>query len=703
MRVCILKQPNAVEFIWSTHRWSNAQELLDNYVMRSTNFGLVCETQADIWVVEDGEYVSDTYVSLLTRAPEGVNALYRSHSAAKWADIPWEEYDVIISLDPIVSDSIIIRYPEILWCYYEQEHAMESFRASAKSPFGKYDLFLNHALSSSNDPIIGLPRSINLPYVYSRDAFNRVVTAEKHERVYLDSRCIRDIPHLEFFRMQLARKLGIEIDHCKPWDFKNSHLCVANKVPSSTREYLNQLASCKYFLLNRGGSNNIGQSAPEAAALGVIVLSDKYQIYSHYVCHPKTWVRPRDYDSTAGVIKEIQKDPNLQRKIIEYQFERTQNLFLNQPLRVLRSCLKMKRGVKPGNIYTVYSEHGTDSLPQMAKKSVKYIRRLLGGVKRRLCREGVEEVAEMRRHLFFHLKTFRSEKVQCRKLSIIFAGQRNASYATDFKERMMAAIERNQQEVAKISLEVEWIFVEWNPLSEDYLSYELAKKGFRCYVVSPDIHKRVISPQVSDRMVFMQFFAKNVGIRRATGDWFLVTNADCVFDEEIWKVVSNECLCPEILYRAERCDIPASRFDKPFKVMRENLIRRHSIGGGSDFAQAAGDFLLFSSQNLLGFDETVNFSDVHVDGRFCYNWSALRSRGDLGNWHFFRFIGQVFKADHELTFVKTQHLENLPRGFKNWNSRFKTCKGMALYRNSQKWGMIEEPETEIREGVWYIG
>lgn len=697
MKVCILKQPYVTEFTWSSHRWSNVQELLDKYILRSQNFGLVCETQADIWVVGDGGYVSDTYASLKKNAPEAVDALYRSHSAVKWANVPWDEYGVIISLDSIVPYSIILQYPEILWCYYEQEHVKDSFRKSAESPFGKYDLFLNHALSSSNAPISCLPRSVNFPYLCSRDAFNKVVAAEKHDRVYLDSHCIRGIPDLGFFRKQLARKLGVEIDYCKPWDFDNSYLSVANKIPSSTREYLNQLASCKYFLLNRGGQS-IGQSAIEAAALGVIVLSDRGQMYSHYICHPETWVRPRDYDLAARVIKKIQKNPDLQHEIIEYQFEKVQDFFLDRPLRVLKGCLETKRGVKQSNIYAVYSKHRKGFPLQMMKRPAKCVRRLLGRVKHRL----FQGTMEMRGSRIFQRKMLQSEKVRCRKLSIIFTG-RNDSYAADFKERMMAAVDRNQQEAAKTSLDVEWIFVEWNPLSEDYLSYELVKKGFRCYVVSPDIQKRIISPQVSGRMTFMQFFGKNVGIRKATGDWILVTNADCVFDEGIWKFISNEYLCPEILYRAERCDIPASYFDKSFEVMRDNLTRHHLIDDGKHFTEAAGDFLLFSSQNLLGFDETVNFSDVYVDGRFCYNWSALRSRGDLDNWHFFRFIGQVFKADHELTFVRTQHLENHSKGSKNWNNRFKSCKGVALYTNGDKWGMIEEPETEICEGVWYIG
>jgi hypothetical protein len=127
------------------------------------------------------------------------------------------------------------------------------------------------------------------------------------------------------------------------------------------------------------------------------------------------------------------------------------------------------------------------------------------------------------------------------------------------------------------------------------------------------------------------------------------------------------------------------------------------MNGGKHFTQAAGDFLLFSSESLLGFDEQVNFSDVYTDARFCHNWSATRSGGDCYNWHFFKSIGRVFKADHELMFVKTKQLENHPKGMAEWNTRFKASMGSSLYSNDKGWGLIEEPQTQICEGVWYIG
>src|SRR5690606_5040658 len=147
----------------------------------------------------------------------------------------------------------------------------------------------------------------------------------------------------------------------------------------------------------------------------------------------------------------------------------------------------------------------------------------------------------------------------------IFSG-RNDNYSADFKTRVQAALQRNQAEAAARNLDVEWLVAEWNPTNEDYLGYHLA--GVKSYVANPRLHTQVISPSVAEHVSFLQFFAKNIAIRRATGDWILVTNADCIFDDHIWDFLAQGQLCPDVMYRAERCDASATHFDQPFEVIR---------------------------------------------------------------------------------------------------------------------------------------
>src|SRR5690606_31002233 len=109
------------------------------------------------------------------------------------------------------------------------------------------------------------------------------------------------------------------------------------------------------------------------------------------------------------------------------------------------------------------------------------------------------------------------------KLAVIFSG-RDDNYSADFKTRGQAARQRNQAEAAARNLDVEWLVAEWNTTNEDYLGYHVAV--VKSYVANPRLHTQVISPSVAEHVSFLQFFAKNIAIRRATGDWILVTNAD---------------------------------------------------------------------------------------------------------------------------------------------------------------------------------
>lgn len=688
MRVCILKQPYATSsFTWSSRRWSNPATILSDFVFRSQNFGLVCETQADIWVLEDGDYIAEVYADLLVRDPQAVESLYAAHTVSKWSDVPWKEYDVVISMDAIAPSSLISQYPKILWCYYENEHTFRSFAVSAKKPQGKYDLFLNHAFSSPAFAAGRLPASVNFPYLVSRTAFHQVIHSEKCDSVYLDSHCIRNVPDLKVFRAELKKKFGMEVEHSKPWNFARSCAGVAGKEGFSAKEYLTKLASCKYFLLNRRGEE-IGQAVPEAAALDVIVLATRKQIYSPFICHPETFIEPLDYDSAAEVIHRIQANPELQSEILEFQRNRIKNFFLDQPLKILQYYFDLKQGKK-----TSFPVSRTAFKTPVQTSPLKLARKCAVKIRKKL--------SETRADFSFYIKTRLSRGGRCKKLSIVFAG-RNDDYGGTFKERVRAALKRNQKETQGKNFEVEWIFVEWNPLSEDYFSYELAELGVHCYVVDPSIHKNTVNPLAAGRMSFMQALSENAGIRRATGDWILITNSDCVMDGEIWDYISTQKMVPEILYRAERQDVDPKYFNEPFEVIRKKVVRINSFQWG--LTAAAGDFLLIASRYRLGYDEDITFVNYRMDSRFCMNWSSLRGGGEIRFKNFlFRNIGRIYKAAHPLMIARTLNENSYDERCRSWNCYQKFRDVYGLYCNREDWGFIKEPQKKIAENIWYIG
>lgn len=264
------------------------------------------------------------------------------------------------------------------------------------------------------------------------------------------------------------------------------------------------------------------------------------------------------------------------------------------------------------------------------------------------------------------------------KLSIVSAG-RNDNYGGDFEERVLRAFDRNRVEA---SVDVEWVFVEWNPTDNPYLSEKLARLyEVRCYVVDPAIHERLTDPEQG--MVYHANFAKNVGLRRATGDWILSTNPDVVIGPEVWDFLACSACRAGTLYRAERRDINPDMFGYPFDIMERNTVRLFSLD--KSITYAAGDFILFSAANRMGFDESVNFSGIHLDSSFVKNWDGPVERIPGG---------KVYKADHPMVAARTLGTDKWQRGKRKWH--------IKPYQNPDNWGLADHPKHRLARNITYI-
>lgn len=80
--------------------------------------------------------------------------------------------------------------------------------------------------------------------------------------------------------------------------------------------------------------------------------------------------------------------------------------------------------------------------------------------------------------------------------------------------------------------------------------------------------------------------AKNVGIRRAKGAIILCTNVDLLFSDPLFKFLSARNLRKDIVYRANRCDVPDEldpqwSFEQQLDWCSRNTVRR--IGRDRNF------------------------------------------------------------------------------------------------------------------------
>jgi hypothetical protein len=237
-------------------------------------------------------------------------------------------------------------------------------------------------------------------------------------------------------------------------------------------------------------------------------------------------------------------------------------------------------------------------------------------------------------------------------LSVVLVG-RNDDFGGDFNGRMFAAVDFNHQNLEAAGIPHEYILVEWNPLpGRPYLA-ELVGRQFpwwqRRYVVDPEWHSRL---SVNPKLVFMEFFAKNVGIRRAGGRFILTTNTDIWLSREVVRTLPR--LRPGTLYRTTRVDLKREIgydgmtyevLEHPESFLRSNVLTRDY------YSNASGDFLLLDGETLRGlrgFNEVFRQAKIHKDSNFCVH---ARRRGVPVD-----VIGQVYHLDHESSWNNVMHI-----------------------------------------------
>jgi len=142
---------------------------------------------------------------------------------------------------------------------------------------------------------------------------------------------------------------------------------------------------------------------------------------------------------------------------------------------------------------------------------------------------------------------------------------RNDNHGGNIRKKNQFFINKWAYVTAKYNLSCELIVVDWNPIKEkedlqNTLNYPRlnSNQSIRIIKVPEKFHKKYNS---SDQLKFFQMQAKNVGIRRAKGQFILCTNIDIVFSEEMIEYLSKKSLDENKIYRTDRYDIDFDLFD----------------------------------------------------------------------------------------------------------------------------------------------
>jgi len=170
-------------------------------------------------------------------------------------------------------------------------------------------------------------------------------------------------------------------------------------------------------------------------------------------------------------------------------------------------------------------------------------------------------------------------------LSVV-ATSRNDDHGDSLTNRMQHFVDGFIEQCRRHELDAELILVEWNPPEDRPPLIEALRwpdHPGRCQIriitVPYQLHMRL---SCAESLPLFQMIAKNVGIRRARGNYVLATNIDILFSDQIVRYMRSH-LAPGRVYRADRCDVPSNipsgvPFDKVLGFCRKGMFRINANG-----------------------------------------------------------------------------------------------------------------------------
>jgi hypothetical protein len=340
-------------------------------------------------------------------------------------------------------------------------------------------------------------------------------------------------------------------------------------------------------------------------------------------------------------------------------------------------------------------------------------------------------------------------------LSFVVAA-RNDNYGGDFLRRIQMFSMCLIELLLRYDCSAELIIVEWNPppdrprLTEAIRWPEsLGRATVRVLTVPADVHRRLPN---SDRMPMFEYFAKNVGIRRARGKFVLTTNPDLLYTPALIAYLAAEKLSPECYYRVDRHDFDGSVPEElaaeralgyaKRRIFRINFRQRGQLGrlsvevsrwrrlyyllseawpgsyqgyeeeaNGSEpvilldddngayggiYTNAAGDFLLASKDSWTAVRGFPEFPDtfLHLDGYACHQLRAIGLRQAV-----FRPPCMILHADHGRTDRATRPSPPQSKWMEDLRKIRDGSMGPAL--NGPSWGLVDDifEESVIGSGA----
>lgn len=281
---------------------------------------------------------------------------------------------------------------------------------------------------------------------------------------------------------------------------------------------------------------------------------------------------------------------------------------------------------------------------------------------------------------------------------------RHDNYGGDVRERILKPLQFNAARLSEHGVAYEVVLVEWDPIPGRPLLSELlttqlpdlTKRAIRRIVVAPEYQRALTQ---NPRAGYMEYLAKNVGIRRATSPFVLVSNIDILLGRTVVETLAAGRLGTGIVYRSPRFDIKLGVDQNGLSW--ESLEDRANQVSGSPlrpplFSHGSGDFLLADRDTfhrLRGFNEVYRVARAGIDQNFLAKAHGVGCPIQV-------IDGPVYHVNHVGSFriSKTgqEHSSDTPWGRLGWPSRHVT------YENPDGWGLGDAPSRQLPDGMTFL-
>ena len=344
LKIAIVKQRYDLFGPWRCEKWDAADPLsvLKKWQSRSLYFEMTHLLQAD-WYILPFCHDSKNVRQRLDKHQQAIDD--NMEYVQNIDDIPWEKYDVVISLDPILRPP---RGGKTVYAYYQNEHHHNEYIQSLHNPLPGYDLFLDHMLKG---PVwlYKLPQPVAFPYLRSPHVARKICPGNTAGSVWLDKRFIMMLTHGNeaFHRggfeetihlLQQRLQATINFRHA---DYENI-LDWGDPL-----DYMQDMSACSYYInLIACGA---GQGLCDAASLGLICFGSPKLPYHNAICHP--FCLCRDLSELEWKFSMVRNSIDLQQEIRNWQDTALSDIMITGPLRLLQTAVDMKkRRISSGSI-----------------------------------------------------------------------------------------------------------------------------------------------------------------------------------------------------------------------------------------------------------------------------------------------------------------------------------------------------------------